>query len=69
MPEVRTTFQPDAVITVSDDEYEVLRTGGLLAAEPAPTATKTLTAEQPPAASSTTTGAPTPAADTTTKKG
>ena len=70
MPEARTVFQPDTVIDVSGDEYEVLKAGGLLADDPAPTATKTTTATaQPPAAPSATTGAPAPAADTTTKKG
>lgn len=69
MPKVRTRMQPDVEIDVPDDEYEVLKSGGLLAADPAPTATKTAATAQPPAASSTTTGAPTPAADTTTKKG
>lgn len=70
MPKVRTRMQPGVEIDVPDDEYEVLKSGGLLAADPAPaTATKTTATAQPPAAPSTTTGAPTPAADTTTKKG
>lgn len=70
MPQARTVFQPDSPIEVSDEEYEVLKVGGLLADAPAPTDTKTTgAAAQPPATPSTTTGAPAPAADTTIKKG
>jgi hypothetical protein len=70
MPKVRTRMQPDTVIDVPDDEYEVLRSGGLLAADPEPPA-KAPAAVQPTPATPKATDAPSPAADTTTttKKG
>jgi hypothetical protein len=67
MPKVRTRMQPDVVIDVPDDEYEVLRSAGLLAADPAPAA-KAPAAVQPATAAPKTTDAPSPAADTTTTK-
>ena len=67
MHKVRTRMQPDVVIEVPDDEYEVLLAGGLLAADPAPAA-KAPAAVQPAAPTPKTTDAPSPAADTTTTK-
>lgn len=69
MHKVRTRMQPDVVIEVPDDEYEVLIGGGLLAADPDPApAAKAPAAVQPATPTPKTTDAPSPAADTTTTK-